>query len=242
MRSYPKDEYDMKELQELNADNWMIEYLHKNPDYVYWGNYEDYMTTKNSQWGSPIEIESINNLWKLDDLNELINFYFEVSRSSIECPNCEGSGLNKETKQLKDDWYDFSRTGRRWDKKITQDEVDALWDSHRLHCDFKEKPTAEQVNTWSEKGFGHDSINHSICVRVRAKRLGIYGLCEHCGGNGVEYQEEKAHLSLQMWFIHPRKGASRGVYLKNIEENELPLVIEYLKEARERNTKRFSKL
>jgi hypothetical protein len=36
--------------------------------------------------------------------------------------------------------------------------------------------------------------------------------------------------------------ASRGVYIKNIEEHEVPEVLSYLKEAAERNANRFSKL
>jgi len=49
-------------------------------------------------------------------------------------------------------------------------------------------------------------------------------------------------VALQLWILHPRKGASRGVYIKNIEENEVPEVIQYLKIAAERNSNRFSKL
>ena len=33
---------------------------------------------------------------------------------------------------------------------------------------------------------GHDAINRWICVKARAKHLGIYGHCEHCE-EGVVY-------------------------------------------------------
>ena len=56
------------------------------------------------------------------------------------------------------------------------------------------------------------------------------------------YDEPEAKIALQLWFLHPRKGCSRGVYVKNIEESDVPNVIEYLKEAAKRNAERFSKL
>lgn len=242
MRTYPEDEYDMSELKKLNAKQWMINALKMNPSYTCWGNHEDYMTNK-GQWDSPIEIENVDGLWDLDDLNELANFYFQVIRDSVNCTECNTSGLNKGTKQISDDWYDFDRTGKRWCNDITQDEVDALWEHHRLRCDFKEKPTANEVNAWSRgKSLGHDAINKSICVETRAKRLGVYGLCPVCNGEGYVFTAPEAHLELQMWFLHPRKGCSRGVLLKNINEDEMPKVIEYLKEAAQRNADRFSKL
>jgi hypothetical protein len=45
-----------------------------------------------------------------------------------------------------------------------------------------------------------------------------------------------------LWVLHPRKGASRGIYIKNIEENEVEDVLKYLKQAAERNANRFSKI
>ena len=38
--------------------------------------------------------------------------------------------------------------GGEWNTNITQDEADALWDGDRLKFEFKEKPTAKQVNDW----------------------------------------------------------------------------------------------
>ena len=101
---------------------------------------------------------------------------------SQKCSLCDGSGLNPETKQIEDDWYDFAGTGRKWCYNITQNEVDALIKSNRLY-DFthrftsgkgwkKIKPqptvTAEMVNEWSKRGMGHDSFNRMVCVEARA--------------------------------------------------------------------------
>lgn len=244
MRSFDKNnEWDREELSKLNAEDWQIKCLELNPYYTCWGNYEDYMSEKGSQWGSPYEIDCVDDLWELNDLNELVNFYFFIERESHTCPDCNGQGLNKETCELNRSWYDFERTGKRWCDKITQDEVDALWEGGRLHCDFEEKPTASEVNKKQQERHIHDAINRWICVKTRAKRLGVYGDCENkdCV-DGYIYDSEKATLKLQMWFIHPRKGASRGVILNNINENEVETVINYLKEARQRNYDRFSKL
>lgn len=234
------DADDIKELKKLNTESWMLELLKKNPPYVSWGNYEDCMIS-DSQWGGSVELEHVSDLWNLDDYNELINFYFQVVRDDVECIDCKGTGLNDGTRKISDDWYDFKHTGRKWCDNITQDEVDVLWTENRLH-DFKTKPTAEEVNEWSKKTMGHDSINQWICVETRAKREGVFGYCSKCDGDGSIFTEAKAHLALQMWFIHPRKGSSRGVYLKNIKENEVDTVLKYLKEARDRNIDRFSKL
>lgn len=243
MRYFPTDDYDWEEVKEmgLRKNDWKINVLKKNPDYLNWGNHEDYMIKHSEGWDCPVNLEAVEDLWELDELNELVNFYFEIYRNSEECNLCKGSGLNPDTKKISDDWYDFENKGTRWCDKITQDEVDALWKEGRLR-DFKEKPTAEQVNEWERKGLGHDAINRCICVVQRAKRLGVYGHCSTCEGKGYNYIENKVHLGLQMWFIHPRKGASRGVYLKNIEKDELDKVINYLKEAQRRNNDKFSKI
>ena len=241
MRSFPIDNEELKDLEKLKAEDWMIELLKKNPNYVYWGNNEDYMWNDNEGWSSRVELESVDELFELDEYNELVNFYFEVYRESKKCTSCHGSGYNKATKELSDTWYSFKVGEKAWQYKLTQDEVDALWKEDRLHS-FKDKPTPEEVNEWAKKHFGHDSINQYICVKARAEKLGVYGLCEECNGEGYIYTEPKAKVGLQMWILHPRKGASRGVYLKNIEEHEVPRIIEYLKEARDRNNERFSKL
>ena len=49
-----------------------------------------------------------------------------------------------------------------------------------------------------------------------------------------------AYLTLVLWVLHPRKGCSRGVEVNHIEQDELPAVYSYLRQAAERNATRFS--
>ena len=245
MRTMPNDDDDRQDLDRIKAEPWMVDCLALNPDYVFWGPHEDYMMGKRGGWSDPIFEDS----WSvfslgLDDLNEVVNFYFEVDRDSEQCASCGGSGLNRETKKISDDWYDFDGTGRRWCDKITQDEVQALLDNHRL-WDFKGKtPTADEVNAWSRRprSLGHDGINQWICVKTRANRLGVYGKCPECGGHGSIFTAPAATLRLVLWLIHPRKGAGRGVEVKRVERDDLPAVFRFLRKAAERNAQRFSKI
>ena len=243
MRYYPEDESDKEDVEQLNAESWMIESLKMNPGYCSWGPYEDYMWKENEGWDSRVIIANWEDFdWQLNELNEVVNFYFEVTRDSKPCEHCDQSGYNPETKRIADDWYDFAGTGREWCHNITQDEVDALVENKRL-WDFKGKnPTADEVNQWSQKGIGHDAINRMICVEQRAKRLGVYGQCEHCEGYGHIYTEDKGKLGLVLWVLHPRKGCSRGIHIKEIQKHELTSAVNYLLHAAERNQNRFSKL
>jgi hypothetical protein len=85
-----------------------------------------------------------------------------------------------------------------WCHHLSQDDVDALVAAGRLR-DFthtwsredgwqkKEPPavpTAEQVNEWSLRGFGHDAINASVAVRARCEREGVDPTCATCQGHG----------------------------------------------------------
>lgn len=102
---------------------------------------------------------------------------------------------------------------RRWCYSLTQDEVDALVEAGRL-MDFthtwragegwrkKEppyRPTADEVNEWAQHGMGHDAINRWICVETRAKRLGIYGKCEACSGEGEIWPSSDVKAASEAW-------------------------------------------
>lgn len=313
MRSYtPGDADDEKELVERRAEPWMVELLKLNPHYVHWGPREDYMYKPGDEdpWHvrrkalgmlpaySGWEARILFKTWKehtvgLDDLNEVVNFYFDVSRDSKDCETCMATGYHPDALWISESFYghmmekldvknaqekiddmicryprflDHLRSiiteGDGWHTKITQDEVDALVHESRLH-DFthdwtKDKgwqpknplyaPTATEVNEWASgklprKGLcGHDAINRMILVEARLKRLGIPKTCPACEGSCSLYVAEKAHIGLTYWLLHPRKGASRGVEVERFEQEDVPQIFAFLKNAAERNAQRFEKV
>lgn len=142
--------------------------------------------------------------------------YLNLNRYPPEkCKPCDGSGQNPETKQIDDDYYDFADTGRKWVYNITQDEVQALVDKDRLmdltHTwtpkdRWKRRedgyiPTAEEVNEWAQRPglTGHDAINSWILIETRAKRLGVWGNCKRCGGEGETFQNATLRQIWKNW-------------------------------------------
>lgn len=145
---------------------------------------------------------------------------------SANCESCDQTGLNPATKAINDSWYSFIAqrwvygfndvryNDLAWSNHLTQLEVDALVDAGRLH-DFTHdfigngkgwvekvpayRPNAEEVNQWSRTGMGHDSINRHICVKARAKGLGIYGMCEYCQGQGEMWESEEFKAQNENW-------------------------------------------
>jgi len=99
------DDIDMNEMAVLKPEPWMLGLLEMNPSYTSWSNYEDYMGS-GSGWREPLELDTVSDLWELDDLNELVNFYFEIIRPSEECQHCE-RGFNSETEKLVKEWFAF---------------------------------------------------------------------------------------------------------------------------------------
>lgn len=245
-RPDPTDEFDAKELADLNAAPWQLRCLALNPSYPHWGPHEDYMIVKSGGWREPVSAKTWADFgpWSLDDMNELVHFYFEANRASKPCEACDQSGQNPATKQIADDFYDSGGTGRRWVDNITQDEVDVLVAAGRLCAQGKTPPTVAEVNAANRRpgigGLCHDAINRCILVEARAKRLGVYGQCEACEGRGDIFTEPTAKLGLVLWIIHPRKGASRGVEVSEIQRGELPAVFAFLAEGARRNAERFA--
>lgn len=250
------DEYDVATAERLKAESWQLELLELNPDYVYWGPREDYMYKREGTgWDSRL----IYGSWaacsiSLDDLNEVVNFYFEVDRDSAQCPDCQGGGYNPETARVAAAFYEHSCPPdmKPWHTDITQDEVEALVAEERL-WDFTDRgkktnadgtpyvPSAVEVNAAQQGVRSHDAINRSVLVRTRAERLGVYGLCETCGGHGHAFTSAECHVNLVLWLLHPRKGASRGVEVR-ITRDDLPDIYAFLREAAERNAARFSRI
>ncbi|RYD48447.1 MAG: hypothetical protein EOP83_26505, partial [Verrucomicrobiaceae bacterium] len=109
-------------------------------------------------------------------------------------------------------WKVFGES-RSWMYQLEQDEVDNLVAEGRLmewtHTwtqgtgwkvdPSKPHPTADQINRAMQYGFGHDSINHNICVRFRAKKLGFYGLCPRCDGEGYMFETPSQKAAYEAW-------------------------------------------
>ncbi len=101
----------------------------------------------------------------------------------------------------------------QWCHHLSQEDVDALVDAGRL-LDFTHtwtpedrwqpidpavRPTAAQVNEWSLKGFGHDSLNAGIVIRARCKRDGQPELCGTCNGHGSLEKWRCQRVRAELW-------------------------------------------
>lgn len=296
MRTYPEDKFDLEESERLKTDEWILNLLKMNPEYPFWGPYEDYMIKDGDSWDSRIIKENwkgFNNSFGLNYLNEVVNFYFEAVRNSVKCETCGGCGDHPDSQWITESFYqhsspfckmtqkneyvkhflgklgcDFDTTvveegfpseelldkypeefrqfceemkngDGYWNDKITQDEFELLIENGRERgC-----VSLYGMNKSSSNGLSsYDAISRSYLCEQRCKRLGVPLYCKKCDGYGKNYTEEKAHLELALWVLHPRKGCSRGVKIKRVEQSDLSDIFSFLKEAAKRNAERFSKI
>jgi len=298
MRQLPNPEYDdeLEDLRRLNAEPWQVELLGMNPEYTSWGPYEDAMMYSGDGWNSRMLLKGWNkNQVGLDELNEVVNFYFEVTRNSHRCDTCEGSGYHPDALWVANSFYSHSspftnptesslqaaaimkgfgasispsnyaaatfpsenvlarykiefrlfceamKMRGSWHDLITDDEAQVLHEAGRCET----MATAEEINVAQSSGRGfctHDAINRGILIEQRCKRLEIPLTCPDCGGHGYIYSEPSASVNLILWLLHPRKGCSRGVEMKDIQWEDLPEIFDFLREAANRNADRFSKI
>ncbi len=142
-----------------------------------------------------------------------------------QCPDCE-SGYSPRAQRLSDEWYGkhdghFYNREVAWGHHLTQEDVQALVDGDRL-WDFTRRPlneeqkkncwengwtkepngyvpTAEEINTWSEKGMGHDSINAWVCIKARCEKEGVSSTCSTCGGSAQTFESELHRERHEKW-------------------------------------------
>lgn len=68
----------------------------------------------------------------------------------------------------------------------------------------------------------------------------LVGACKRCNGRGYVFTESRPYVSLTLWMIYPRKGASAGCLIRRIERDDLPAVMAWLASAAASNAKRFA--
>jgi hypothetical protein len=102
--------HDDEEAARLNAEQWQLDLLKMNPEYLGWGPHEDYMGKEGDGWDSRQVFATWADFgpWKLDDLNECANFYFSVNRASEECATCAGKGTHPDAQWISESWYSHS--------------------------------------------------------------------------------------------------------------------------------------
>lgn len=262
MKSYdPNDKYDVEEAERLGAPKWMLDLLQMNPGYTCWGPGEDYMKGPEEPgthggWDAAVVCDTWKNFsfTRQDDLNVVANFYFEAVRDSETCPTCGGNGYHPRSHYVVDSFYGANGSG--WSASITMDELQALLDAGRCRkwdpdtktwMDQKaNQKLLDEVNQANKRvglgDYSHDAINRGILVRARCERIGLPVTCNHCKGQGSVFTAPDTHLELVLWMLHPRKGCSRGVIVKNILPEEVPEVFKYLREARTLMMERFGKI
>lgn len=103
---------------------------------------------------------------------------------------------------------DFTRYPRTKEQKAEYEANEKYNDAERekpvgeRNCKFFNNgyiPSAQEVNEWSISGFGHDSINHWICVKAKCKRLKIPINCPQCKGSGEIWSSPQAKKFYNAW-------------------------------------------
>jgi hypothetical protein len=129
---------------------------------------------------------------------------------------------------LLDAWYHFNDEKNVWEKCDTSVPYkDRTW----VECEQPTFPTPEEVNKWNITGMGHDAINCSICVEVRAKELGVYGECECCNGDGeIWFSDEIKELAENWEGYEPPMGDGYQMWENTSEGSPQSPVFETLDE------------
>lgn len=92
---------------------------------------------------------------------------------------------------------------RQWAHHLAQEDVQALFDAHRL---FRMSggspvtcPTAAEVNVAYLSGLGHDSLNAHIVIKARLEREGLPLLCPHCDGECIVFDSDEQRAAHDEW-------------------------------------------
>ena len=109
----------------------------------------------------------------------------------------------------------------QWSHHLNADDVAALMAGERLHdlthtwdketgwtkIEPPVVPTPQQVNNWSIRGMGHDSVNQWIVSSAECDRQGVPSTCATCDGEGSVWDSEDNKVRAEAWEReHPPKG------------------------------------
>lgn len=126
--------------------------------------------------------------------------------TATKCPSCDGTGYNPETRIIEETFYSFNDSSKAWKNKLSQDEVNLLWEKGRLRH-YPECPSARQVNLDNTSPYTsfmhtHDAINRWMLVEYRAKNAGVWGNeghCVNCEGEGELWPSQEAKDLYENW-------------------------------------------
>lgn len=143
--------------------------------------------------------------------NKIFSNWIELKKEVIEIGGSDF--YDKLLKPVRDFFGTMERPIEEWafvgySQMIDQSDVDALWKSNRLKSDFKEKPTAEELNKFiASSPFGHDAINLWVVTSIKCKQFKQSSKCRICKGEGYIVINEDMKIKSEGWTpTEPPKG------------------------------------
>lgn len=143
--------------------------------------------------------------------NKIFSNWIELKKEVIEIGG--GDFYEKLLKPIRDVFGTLERPIEEWtfvgySQMLDQSDVDALWKSNRITRDFKEKPTAEQLNMFiASQPMGHDGVNLWVVTKNKCKQFRMPYKCHKCNGDGNIVVDEEMKTKSENWKItEPPKG------------------------------------
>lgn len=220
MQFDPNDEWDVDYVKKIGAEPWMLDALAINPSYCGWHPGDDYMLGsarpgEHGGFGHAIKIKSWGEFtFPLDEMNVFADFHFNVHADETCCTACNSSGYSEVARAV----------------------IGSLVGVLLRTLSPEEQAAVRKVSLAADS----EAISSSGRDAVARMRLGAAIHCADCEGSGVS-SFNNTRLQLELWVLHPRKGASRGVIIDRIEKHEVKEACDFLRKAAEANAQRFTR-
>lgn len=171
--------------------------------------------------------------WELDKVwKGYINPY-----KSTPCQKCNGTGYNEATRKLSEEWFTHTRKDGKegWMYHLEETEINALFNANNgILYPFKEGyiPTPEELNNRTKfEIFPLGVLSREVCIRTRAKSLGIYEVCDYCKGEGHIWQSDKIKKLSEEWEEeNPAEGEGFQLWETTTEGSPISPVFDNLKD------------